>query len=346
MYPKKIKIANFTPSGKGGAEIIASQIQRHISETFNIKTIEGDKLSIRDTIREFLEADVIITHKNSFVKKFLPALFLKRKRKIIMFQHFSLTKSKKKDIYHKIIYSKVDLFIPMCKSIEKRIKENWAVPPEKIKTIYPGVDTEKFSPSEIIRYKKREELGIKPEDIALGVIAKITEKKNQEIILKAVCELPSKFRKKIKILFIGNIEDKKYYEKIRWYIREFKLGNSVIFQDFTDRINDFYNACDLVVITSKEEAFGLVALEALATEKFLIAPKDAGVSEILEDKKDSLIYQTDNFKDLSEKIKTFLEMEKDEKEKMIRYGREKIISNFSVKRFIEDVKNAIFEILR
>ncbi|GBD03334.1 D-inositol 3-phosphate glycosyltransferase [bacterium HR19] len=345
MYPKRIKIANFTPSGKGGAEVVASQIHQHLSETFNIKTIEGDKLSIQDMIREFLGADVIITHKNSFIKKFLPALFVKRNRKIIMFQHFSLTKSKKKDIYHKIIYSKVDLFIPMCKSIEQRIKENWSIPPEKIKTIYPGVDTEKFFPSEIIRYKKRKELGIKTEDIVLGVIAKITEKKNQEIILKAVCELPSKFKERIKILLVGNVEDQKYYEKMMRYIREFNLENSVIFQNFTDRINDFYNTCDSAVITSKEEAFGLVALEALATEKFLIAPKDAGVSEILEDKKDSLIYKTNNLKDLSEKIKTFLEMGKDEKERMIRYGKEKIISNFSVKRFIEDVKNTIFEIL-
>jgi len=345
MNANDIKILNITPSGKGGAEILAKSIHENLSRNFKIKTIEGDKFSNLKLIREFLNSDIVITHKNSFVKKFLPALLVKRKRKLIMFQHFSLIKSKKKDIYHKIVYSKVDLFITMCKSIEQRIKENWAISPHKVKTIYPGVDTEKFSPSEVIRNEKRKELKIKPEDIVFGVIAKITEKKNQEIILKAVSKLPANYKEKIKILFIGNVEDRKYYEKIKRYIKELNLERKSIFHEFTDKINEFYNTCDCVVITSKEEAFGLIGLEALASERILIAPKDAGISEILEDKKDSLLYETDNFNNLSEKIRTFLEMGKEEKERMKKYGREKIISKFSMERFIEEIKNAIFEIL-
>ncbi len=349
----KLKILNLSSKGKGGLEIFAKNIHEKLKNEFDIKTIAGEE-NLLKIWKLVIDSDVIFTHKNSFIKRIFPALIIsssinsknQNNKKVIAFQNFSLIGSKKKDIFHKTLYSKVDKFITISRKIEERMKKNWAVDPKKIITIYPAVDNEKFFFSTEIRYKLRENMKIQKDEIVFGVIAKFLRKKNQEIIIKAISNSEKLKNEKIKIIFVGAPEDKNYYNKILKMIKNISIENKIIFLPFTEEINKIYNAFDFLVITSKDEAFGLVGLEALSTQVPVIAPDEAGISEVLENEKDSFIYKTNDEKNLAEKIEIALETPEERRKTMGEYGRRKIEEKFTMKRWESDIKKVIYELTK
>jgi glycosyltransferase involved in cell wall biosynthesis len=147
------------------------------------------------------------------------------------------------------------------------------------------------------------------------------------------------------MVFVGEAMDENYYKKVLKIVREKGLENKVVFLPFTEEINKIYNAFDFLVITSKREPFGLVGLEALATKIPVIAPDEVGVSEVLEDGKDSFIYKTNDEKSLAEKIKIALGTSEEKRKTMGEYGRRKIEEKFTMKRCASDIKKVIYELI-
>jgi len=349
----KLKILNISSNGRGGLEIFARNIHEELKNEFDIQTVAGEE-SLLKLYPLLKNSDIIIVHKNAFIKKriFPILLFLsltestktKKNRKVISFQHF-LPFSFKKDIFHKILYSKIDKFIAVSKKIAEGMRKNWAVNPNKIITIYCGIDEKKFLFSEDLKHKIRKKLKIGGEEKVLGVVARITKKKNQEIIIKAISTSEKLKNEKLKIIFVGDLEDKKYYKKLLKITKDKGFENKTVFLPFTEEINKIYNAFDFLVITSKDEPFGLVGLEALATKIPVVAPDEAGISEVLEDGKDSFIYRTNNEKSLAEKIELALKTPQEKIKIMGEYGRKKIEDKFTIKRCSSDIKKVIYELI-
>ena len=82
---------------------------------------------------------------------------------------------------------------------------------------------------------------------------------------------------------------------------------------FLGRVSDeelpqVYAACDVFVLpsVSRLEAFGIVALEAMATAKPVIVADIPGVREIIEDGREGLLSDPVNPRDLAEKIRRLL----------------------------------------
>src|SRR5438094_10556768 len=75
-----------------------------------------------------------------------------------------------------------------------------------------------------------------------------------------------------------------------------------------NRLPEVYAACDVFVLpsVSRLEAFGIVALEAMATGKPVIVADIPGVREMIEDGRDGLLTDTVNPRDLADKIRRLL----------------------------------------
>ena len=102
-----------------------------------------------------------------------------------------------------------------------------------------------------------------------------------------------------------------------------------------------YAACDVFVLpsVSRLEAFGIVALEAMATGKPVVVADIPGVREVIEDGREGLLADPVNPQDLAEKMRRLLG-DPDLRREMGRRGREKVLAEFT----IEKVTDAILRV--
>ena len=107
-----------------------------------------------------------------------------------------------------------------------------------------------------------------------------------------------------------------------------------------------YAACDIFVLpsVSRLEAFGIVALEAMATGKPVVVADIPGVREVIEDGHEGLLTDPVNPQDLAEKIRRLLEDAELRKE-MGRRGREKVLASFTTEAVADQVLKVYADVL-
>lgn len=83
-----------------------------------------------------------------------------------------------------------------------------------------------------------------------------------------------------RLLMIGDGPDRATAE---WLVRRKKIEDRVLFMGKQDRVNEKLAMCDLMLMPSEQESFGLAALEAMACEVPTVATAVGGVTEVIQD---------------------------------------------------------------
>lgn len=155
---------------------------------------------------------------------------------------------------------------------------------EDICVIRNGVDTNVLSPPCRLarRASAREQLCLCPGDFTLLFIGNDWKKKGLDTLLEAftMCpELP------LRLLVVGS-DDRKRYEPT---IQESGIVDRISFLNLSPDVLQFYAAADAYVSPSREDAYGLPILEAMACGLPVVASSRAGASEIIDDGRDGLL---------------------------------------------------------
>ncbi len=113
-----------------------------------------------------------------------------------------------------------------------------------------------------------------------------------------------------------------------------------------ENLPNLYAACDVFVLpsVSRLEAFGIVALEAMATGKPVVVADIPGVREVIEDGREGLLADPVNPRDLAARIQALLADPARARE-MGRRGREKVLSTFSIAKVTDQIE-AVYAAVR
>lgn len=195
-----------------------------------------------------------------------------------------------------------------------------------------GVNEEKFKPFEALKNKEiKTELRI----LFVGGLDKPHYFKGVDILLKAVSIIKSD-NWNLKIVGDGELKQK-YMDTAK----KLKIDNRVSFLDNVpgDEIAGVYRDSDVLVLPSinKNEAFGLVLLEAMSSGIPVIASDLPGVRKVFNDKNEGYLFEVGNYVDLADKIQYFFD-----KEKIIRMGRagrQLVLSKYSLKEISQKLAN-------
>jgi glycosyltransferase involved in cell wall biosynthesis len=127
-------------------------------------------------------------------------------------------------------------------------------------------------------------------DHVLFLPTRILRRKNLEGAVELVAHI-QKMRRKIKLLVTGapdpyNKSSIRYFAGVRARVKKLRLENNVIFlgRRFPvtfGRLLGFYRLCDAVLMTSRQEGFGLPLLEAGAQSKPVICPRRPPFTEVM-----------------------------------------------------------------
>ncbi len=108
-----------------------------------------------------------------------------------------------------------------------------------------------------------------------------------------------------------------------------KYKSNFYFSGFVDDVRPYINAMDIMLLpTEHEEGISLAILEAMAMEKCVITRKIGGNSEIINDRKDGILYRKEN-----ELVDIIRKLKKGDIETYGRLARKKIINMFSSPNF-------------
>lgn len=141
----------------------------------------------------------------------------------------------------------------------------------------------KYSPLDM--HTCREMLKVPQDAKILFTFGILQKRKGLEYLIEAM-DILRKTRDDVQCYIGGKAEYEKSYETfIRNRVTELHLEDSVHFIGFMQgpEIPTWLNACDLFVLPSLEEGFGIAQIEALGCGKPVIATKNSGSMDILTD---------------------------------------------------------------
>jgi len=253
--------------------------------------------------------DIIHFHWNKdMLTVVLAKILSKKKPDIVLSRHMTMTRFKD-DFYHRWLYKHISKIHAVSQQVKKQLIH--FIPAStrpKIELIYLGVESKTKINSSTIKHK----YGIKNEFI-VGIIGRIQEGKDQHIVIEAIAALKDL---DIKLFIIGEAMDNSYLERLHAMCKELNIEDKVIFTGFTQETDAYMQLCDITVLATKNETFGLVIIESMANGTPVIATDRGGPLEIIDDGVDGFLYDGSS-KDLQSKI-TLL------------YSNKKLHQNFSL----------------
>lgn len=198
--------------------------------------------------------------------------------------------------------------------------------------VYPsgGVNTSKFKKISKSKAKKESKLSSKYKYI--GYISRIEKDKGYDTFLKMIKELEKSNQignKRFLIIGMGSEENEMHSLIDKLNIRKYLEIRNMCAQD---ELVNIYNSLDIFVFPTyrKSESLGLVGLEAMACETFVIASKNYGPTDYVKNNYNGFFFKPKSEKDLMKQILKYEKLSKDELNKIAKNARETAISYDSV----------------
>jgi UDP-glucose:(heptosyl)LPS alpha-1,3-glucosyltransferase len=163
-------------------------------------------------------------------------------------------------------------YIAISTRIAAELQALYKVPANRIVTIPNGVNINRFSPEGGGRARIRLELGIPRKAPVLLFVAHEFERKGLRFVLEALAKLPADYH----LIVAGADSPDQYLNLTVPWSRVFFLGAR-------KDIPELNRAADLFVFPTLYEAFGLVAIEAMASGTPVIATRVGGIEDYLQD---------------------------------------------------------------
>jgi len=172
-----------------------------------------------------------------------------------------------------------------------------------------GVDINRIKETTVNKSEYKKNLGIPENAILLLSIGELIERKNHQVVIRALGELK---RKDIYYAICGKgplLEDlKKLAEGL-------SLGDRVLFLGFRKDIPELCNAADISAFPSKIEGLGLAGVEAMAAGVPLVSSNVHGILDYVKDGVTGYACDPEDYKAFAKAIETLAD-DKDLREKM------------------------------
>lgn len=242
----------------------------------------------------FYKYDVI--HVHLFPAQYFAAiarLFCFKKVKLIFTEHNTSNnrlENKKYHVIEKSIYACYNKIICITNEVRNVLIEKLALCDDKLIVVENGVnlvDVNNSVKTSRIKYDFEEN------DRLLIMVAGFRPQKDQDTIIRTLTVLPEYY----KLVLVGDGERRNELEEL---VSSFDLTQRVSFLGIQSNVFNLMKMCDVAILSSHWEGFGLVAVEAMASGLPLIASNVEGLAQVVEG--GGLLFEKGNVNDLKEKI--------------------------------------------
>jgi len=174
----------------------------------------------------------------------------------------------------------VDYYIAVSHANAEYLIQEKRVPTSKVTVIHNGCDVRRFDPANSVPAYLKTSLGIEQHDPVLMIVARLEIQKGHEVLLEAVKIVRHDFPR-LHLICVG---EGSIREELHARALTLGLKDWVHFVGFQSAVEDWLALGDVIVLPSLWEGLPIVALEALAAAKAVVATAVDGTPEIVIDR--------------------------------------------------------------
>lgn len=211
----------------------------------------------------------------------------------------------------------------------KKLKAN-----KTVMTNGVGIDLDKIESIFVNKDSKRNELGLKKDDIVLLSVGELNENKNHIEVIKAIDMMKNKNNIKYLICGEGNKID-----YLTSFIKDHNLENNVKLLGYRNDIIELCKISDIFVFPSKREGLPVSVMEAMACGLPVVCSNIRGSSDLIENKRGGSVVEHNYMRDYCTEITNLINNPL-LIQKYGQYNRAKI-KKYSLKNIIDDMRGIL-----
>jgi glycosyltransferase involved in cell wall biosynthesis len=315
-----------------GVDVIAickpgSRIQQYLSaNNINCEPLPSyrkiDFASIKRIKFLIAKHDIKVLHVHFHRDIWSASIALRSDTKRKLYLSIYMGVGRKRDIFHRWVYSRVDGVFTSSRELNSRLHELYPINKEKIHYLPYGITIDNYSVDPVKRTEIRSRHGFSVNDIVVGTMIRIDPGKGVMDFVKSITLLDPKFYKNVKYFIVGEPTRKAssipgespfekhseaYYREILAFILENNLNDKVVFTGYKEDAIGYLGAMDIFVFPSRDELYSLVVLEAMCLRLPIVAARAGGNISQIEDDKSGLLYNVADSDDLATELTRYIE---------------------------------------
>ena len=179
-----------------------------------------------------------------------------------------------------------DAICVSCEEEEAQFRRLYGDPGGRIEIVAPGVEHALFAPGD--RGGARHALGLDPDAPMVLFVGRIQPLKGPDVAIRALAGLHELGHPRARLVVVGGASGRDggvETERAHDLVAELGIGDRVDFVEPQPHhiLSTWYRAADVVVVPSRSESFGLVALEAAACGIPVVASAVGGLLSLVDD---------------------------------------------------------------
>ncbi len=208
--------------------------------------------------------------------------------------------------------------------VSQAVRESWVrLFPDstgKCVVVHGGVRVQFTSAEAVERSWARRQWGL-PEDRPVALcVARLMVDKGIDVLIRALSHAPEWYT-----LIVGEGPER---ENLAQIAEQMGVGERVRFTGYLPSLDAVWSACDVAVVPSRREGFGLFALEAMAAGKPVIASAVGGLTETVLHERTGWLVSPEDPVALADALKTAYR-ERERWHEMGARGREHVLQHFT-----------------
>lgn len=220
------------------------------------------------------------------------------------------------------------------------------VPEWKTHVIPLGFDLSRFSTSQDTKRQTfRTNFGIQDNELAIGIIGRLTAIKQHELFLDAFARV-AKTHERVKAFVIGDGE-RMHELQAMWKTLATQSGideERLTFTSWIKSIDVALAGLDIVAMTSINEGTPVSLIEAQAASRPVVTTEVGGVADCVEDGRTGLIVRSHDAEDFAQALNRLI-IRPDERAAMGRLGHAHVVERYSYHRLMKDMDELYRQLL-
>jgi glycosyltransferase involved in cell wall biosynthesis len=186
--------------------------------------------------------------------------------------------------------------------------------------VYPYIDQSSYeNPTQHDLNEVRNRLNLHQNDRTILLVARLDPMKGQDAVVRAIPEVLHELGN-VKLVMVGDgsfssskrglglSKSDRWLRELKGIAKKLRVEDNVIFAGYLPQrlLNAAYGLCDMTVLPSRQEGFGLVVVESWLYKKPTVVSTKAGISELVNDGTNGLLVDPTDPDAIAEKISTVL----------------------------------------